>query len=397
MASRITSYLLIVCAAFLLIFGCSKSSSEQPESKEGLAVSSENRVFTESVPGLIITNQVCSSWADLPSEASLVIIGTNHYTKADLDTQLQGFLAQMKRDIKDPYEAEKRIQDAQYSFRNSLIAKFVNETVFLLEAEEQGLTPLADDLAMAWGGVSNVCLRLGLSYEAFVTSFPGGRAALERGIYMNCVTKRLFDLHYASQLAVSEAEVDKLHADLVRLNQESEATNRIYKAEVESFRQKISVEPIEFGDDEEENARLLPEGYSVELFKSKPPSGFEDEEVIPGILRGLSTNQWSSVVELEDSFDLYYVTEIIPRTVQQPTLYTGIRISREKDHGYLVPDKAQLMKDERQRKNMDLIPAECERLSLKFGIVYPQGFVWDDKPKTQDVQAMGLKTKGGAQ
>ena len=75
---------------------------------------------------------------------------------------------------------------------------------------------------------------------------------------------------------------------------------------------------------------------------------------------------------------MYYMTEIEQKSSQAPTLFTGFRVFCDKDGGFVVPEKKKLKEDMRKRRNIEVVTPEFNRLCLRYGVLYPYGFIWRD-------------------
>jgi hypothetical protein len=257
------------------------------------------------------------------------------------------------------------------------IAKFLYVQAFMQEAKERGIKTDEKTLEGEWQVVTNICAKEKISTDQFARrlghqSVESLKAALEK----NVVLSDLFGILFSNRLEVADVEVEKMHAGLVERNEASKATNMIYKAELARFREKIIKENIKFSEDEEENAKLVPTNFTVECFNSAPANSFDDEEAFMAQFRYSALNVWSEPVETEGSFSIFYFTKIESKSLGTPSLYSGFHVSRPKDLGYEVPDKAKLKTDLRQKRNLEIVTPESERLQKKFGVLFPYGFVW---------------------
>ncbi len=346
----------------VLVIGCGRGNSDGME-----AVS--------AVRGVIRTNSSEITYADLNSDAKLVVVGTKFLTKREIEDRIGAFSRKLQRER--PNDAARFLKEGKEKFPAVIIAQFLNEAAFELESDERNIQPTPEYLEQGWNNISNVCRALKKTYKQFCAEFPGGETGLEKTIVQNARNKVLFDVLFTNSLDVSDAEVEKLHADLVRKNADATVTNRALVSEMSLLRQKMIKDRISFGDDDEKNAKLLPHEYSVEVFGERSVKGFEDEELVPGILSAAKKGVWTEPVELESTIEMFLITNVVRRSSDKPTLYSGVRVFREKDLGYLVPEKERLKDDLRRRRNLQIVAPMSEKLQKKFGVIYPYGFPWE--------------------
>ncbi len=355
-------FLVMILAASFFVSGCGKNDS--------------GRAFPVKA-GCIVTNEQTVSWQVLTADAPLVIIGSASFTKGDLVNAISNACMSLRANGQNERQIQKTMRQYRMAIVENAIAKFLYEQAFMQEAKERGVKPNEKTLESEWQAVTNICAKEGISAEQFAhrmghKSVDSLKAALEK----NVVLHDLFGIMFSNRLEVADAEVEKLHAGLMERNNASKATNMIYKAEMARFREKIIKENIKFSENEEENTKLVPTNFTVECFSSAPADSFDDEEAFMAQVRYSALNVWSEPVETEDSFSIFYFTKIESKSVGTPALYSGFHVSRPKDLGYEVPDKAKLKTDLRKKRNLEIVTPESERLQKKFGVLFPYGFVW---------------------
>lgn len=366
-ANKIVLFLALSGVAFLV--GCSDKAASR---------SAVVQPYQAAVPGRFITNEVQNAvLAQLPDDAQLLVVGRRQYTKGQFFAEMTNYFALVRAAAPSAEDAASAIRNSEKAIGPSLIARFVSRSVYAQEADLEGLKPSPEDVAAVAFTVSNECRMAKISFEKYAEFFPGGMPALKSRMAEDAKIQAFFRVAFSNALEVTSNEVETLHADLVKLNEGCKRTNEIYKAEVNAFRQRIVREKLVFTGDEEKDAKVLPKGYVAEVFENAPPSSFEDEETVPALLRVAALGEWQLPIELENTIDLYMITNVIAKTVQTPTLYSGFRVYREKDHGYLVPTKAELYRDIRERRNVAVVGPMTERLTEKFGAVFPYGFIWN--------------------
>ncbi|MCQ2392807.1 MAG: hypothetical protein MJ249_00840 [Kiritimatiellae bacterium] len=362
----------ILTVAILLLFvgiGCGQSNRQKADSAASV------------VPGQILTNATSEAYADLSANALLVAVGGSAYRKADLEAELVLMQALMRANSASAAEGEQQFKESVVSLRRVLFGDWVNRTTFFQEATARRIVPTQEDLAVSSRAITNLCQGLRTDLNGLAQIYPGGRGGLEARVRQEAVNRALFRVLFTNALEVTDAEVDELHARLVKLNGDSAVTNAARKAKLQQLRTQLIAQKVVFSDDEEKNAAKVPEGFTVSVFESSPGTGFEDDEIVPERLRNTKVGDWTDVLELENTYDIYYVSNVVAKTAATPTLYTGVRVAVDRDHGYLVPEKNQLRVDIRRRRNEAVVVPVSDALQRKYGVFYGHGVKWMDNPR----------------
>ena len=76
---------------------------------------------------------------------------------------------------------------------------------------------------------------------------------------------KYFSQTFSNSLEVSQKEVDELSDGLKRLNEECMQSNVLYKSLITDVREFMIRRKITFGDDSEENRKLIPKDFEVEV------------------------------------------------------------------------------------------------------------------------------------
>ena len=333
-------------------------------------------------PGEIITNATDLAYADLAPTEKIVIIGDRSLTKGDLEKEKVSYLNMLKR--VNPSAYEETLKDSCRMALGGLVAKFLYVNAFDLESKRLGISPKEEYLAIGWQSVSNSCLMLKKSYAEFSRNYPGGEQALIAVIERDARIKTFFERQFTNSLDVTDEEVERLHRGLVEGNNEASATNRVYLAQMKDFRKRLLTLDVVFTGEEDLDQKLIPDGFRVEFFQDTPIQGFDDENKVLEVFNSTAKGEWSLVTEMEDTIDIFNYTNVIPKSLRAPALYSGIRIYREKDHGYLLPDKKSLREDIKKRKNIAIVEPFVESLQKKFGVTFPYGFVWAKPPSLKN-------------
>lgn len=306
----------------------------------------------------------------------MVCVGNQCYTKAELDHDIKEVYTLIRRSAPDGATAEKKIAEIAPKIAWDLVSNFMYSSVFGLEAEATGIVPNSEDINMAKMVKQQMAKRLGQEWDAYAAAWPGGADKCERAIFREARNKAYFRKEFSEKLKVTEEEMDRELEALKAANEECEATNRIYKAKVAEYRERLIASPPEFTNDDSENEALVEEGYSVNVFENSPTSYFDDEIEILAALQKLKPGEWSEIFDTDTTFDFYLLKEYHPKNFQSPALYSGVKISYPRDLGYLVPDRNRLRNDLRYIKNRQYVLPKAQELAEKFGVWYPNGMIW---------------------
>ena len=329
--------------------------------------------------GIVVTNDESVSWCDLPDSAPLVIIGNKKITKGALLNSVSNEYYALVTRGEPPREIAKKFDKNKVNLATQHISRFLNQSAFLLRADELGIGIDESMVADQWGAISNVAKSSSISIKKFALGHGHpSLEALDRFIRDNVRIAKVFAVTFTNRLEVTQDEVDKLHAKLVEGNRQAALTNAIYLAELKKLRSQLIEKGVSFGEDDDTNAKKVPRPFKVEWFVNAPGNSFDDEDNVVGKVRYQPLNTWSDPFEDEGECSIYYMTKIEQKSSNAPTLFTGFRVFCEKDHGFLVPDKKKLMQDMRKRRNIEVVTPEFERLCQRYGVVYPYGLIWRD-------------------
>lgn len=338
-------------------------------------------------PGAVVTNQMTKTWRDLKPQSPVVLVGHRALTREMLEQALTNRIEMMLARGGKTNEVQKSFELGKRKVVSEIVAQFLYQGAFLAEAERRGLMPTSAEVAREWLAVSNMILRAKVSQDSFIraSGFHDVKSFDEK-LRENLVMGKLFPVLFGNSLEVKEEEVQKLHRDLEACNRVSAATNKVYLAEMVKLRADLIRRKIRLSEDDEANKKLVPEPYVVEFFNQAPADSFDDEELFTAKMHYHALDVWSDPIEGEDTIDIYYLSKKLVREGTSPTLYTGFRISREKDHGFLVPKVEELRSDLRQRRNIQVVTPVKERLSKEAGVLYPYGFVWQTMFDSENVE-----------
>jgi hypothetical protein len=95
----------------------------------------------------------------------------------------------------------------------------------------------------------------------------------------------------------------------------------------------------------------------------------------------LKLKEWSPVVELEESFDLYQLIAAEHNPDPDRVVYIFFKITAPRDIGWEVPDVAQLKRNIAQSRRTEKQAPWVRELVKKFGVAYPNGVQLFAPPK----------------
>ena len=330
-------------------------------------------------PGFVVTNAESVAWCDLPDSAPLVMIGNRTLTKGDLLNSVSNEYHALIARGEKIREVAKKFEQKKVELASQHVARFLHQAAFLQRADELGVVADESEVAAQWSALSNIAGKSSMDVAKFAMgSGHPSLAAMDTFIRDNIRMSKVFKQTFSNSLDVSQAEVDAMHAKLSEGNRRSASTNALYLAEFKKFRQELIDKKVTFSDDDEANAKKVREPFKVEWFAKAPANSFDDEDGVVGKVRYQQLNTWSEPLEDDETFSIYYMTEIEQKSSEAPTLFTGFRVFREKDHGFMLPDKKKLMNDMRKIRNVQVVTPEFERLCRHFGVLYPNGLIWRD-------------------
>ena len=356
---------MLICAIAMALIGCNRQSD---------VVTPAN--YPPRAQGVLVTNRppVCS-WGKLPSDAVLVEAAGSCYTKQMLEEEMRLAKRAVYKRAPSRKEADQHLKESVNTFVMDKISRFIFLRLYSAEAHALGLRPTADDLSKACLTVSNEAAQAALPYDAYVLRRYGAGEGLQREIRTIAESQALFRTVFSNSLEVTAAEVDKLYAELQEKRAASVASNKVIAARLTAFRAKAIREGFSCPDCAEDEV-MLPGGFHCESFTNAPADSFEGEESVAVELSKLKVGEWSGPIASEDFLSVYQLTAYQASNFQSPALYSGYKVSLERDLGYELPEKEQLFRDIRVFKNRDIVGAKSDELIAKYGYAYPNGEVW---------------------
>ncbi|MEI7901166.1 MAG: hypothetical protein WCK89_13015 [bacterium] len=380
MMSRQFSYASVALFICLSVGGCRKKEAVL---QERLAVR----------PGVFLTNEVSRSYKDLKPDDVLVQVGRRVLTRQDfqelvaekLDLQKKGS-PQLK--VKDLARLEQKVN--QYVFANSLA-----RAALLQEAETRGVEPTQEDLAEAENYVKQLCRQLKVRREEFAKRFAGGETAVAQRIHDEATLKAVLRHEFGELFTVSDADAASLKGELERRRQEAQATNNVVSAVMGQLQARLVSGELKLTDEQAAMQALMPSGVHFAGVVTCRVLDINLPQQSEAIAK-LKPMEWSPVVELEESFDLYQLRSVTPHQDPDLVVYSFVKVSAARDIGWEVPDIAQIKGNIAKRRRTEKQAPWVRDLITKYGVLYPNGVelfkpAEEAQPSTASRPAAGKK------
>ena len=358
--NRIPINVALVALLSVALTSCRKAEAPVPEFASPLTLE----------PGVFKTNDVVRFYKELPPDAALVQVGSRTLTHADFQRLVDEKLAPYQKPgpRQKPTENERRERSAcDYVFAN-----FMARAAMMVEAEARGITPTAADMADAEKYLDTLCRRLRVTRDAFAIRFASGQEAVARRVREEATLKALLRDEFDDALEVSDAQAEAFQAELLRLAAETDATNHVFVARLETLRAHLLSDEITATNNCQSVTNGLPEGV---LFTDEESySGFEiNLQQQHMALDKLTPGEWSEVVPLEDSFDLYGLRAITRDDDPGQTEYTFMTFSIQREDAWEIPEINTLKRDIAKGLRRERQVPWVRDLIRKAGLVYPNG------------------------
>ena len=350
--------LTVYLCAIVLFAGCSRQT---------------NFVLpTCAKPGSVVTNVATKSWVNLPSSYPIVFVGDEFLTKSEVSYVAEHYHRDVAKRVKDPTRFRKIWAGMRQELPWKIVSDFIARASFSQEAKRLGLIPTSHDLAIAESALSNRYSNLSADYADFCRDYPR-KGQLKAIIQQEAVSKLAFDVLFSNSLVVTEHEIDNTLSELKRLQDQSIATNHYLMRTAEAF--SVLYNQNHLGDF---SFKERPMNFRAEAFEDAPANSFEDEEAFHRVTMSLPRGHMSVPCLTDSTIEMYVITNVSEKVMGRPRLYSGIKIVTKKDLGYEVPKRTRLAAHLRELRNLEIVQPKLQELSRKAGILFPQGFIWDD-------------------
>ena len=352
------------------------------------------------VPGQIVTNETTVCYSELKDSAILIALGDKRLTKGEMEWRRNEFKTlALKYDESGGKDFNKRWEENLDPISWRIASDFLLRNSFASEARARGVAASEADNKAAEGAVAVKLKALGVTRDDYAKSYYGGEGALRRKIADDALAKAVFPVLFGDRLNVTKEEVEKIQADLEKFNKDAAKTNALLLARMEKLRDELQkgrydLVAQESADEEVKVAHPLPSGFKFEELAGITTEGLPDAELVPEAVKATETGMWTKPVELEDTIDVYLITNYVRKSGRMPSTYSGYRVYAEKNLGYVVPDKSKLYSDLRNRRNMEIVLPMGEKLMQKLGVVYPYGLVWESAYKDRRKEKTPAKANG---
>lgn len=337
-------------------------------------------------PGVYQTNDVVRFYKTLPPDGVLVQVGSRKLTNAEFQSLVDERLGPNRK--YGPRQDTKQTERMELEAMKYVFANYMTRAAMLEEAELRGIKPSADDLKDAEQYIHAVCLRLRIKREDYGVNFAGGPGALERRVRDEATLKALMRAEFGKAFEVSDREAASLKNELERLRAETETTNRIFAARLETLRARLASGEVKVSDDDAKTLKGgLPEGVEYNGVESRAAFEINHPRQLAALSR-LKPGEVSEAVELEDTFDLYRLLAVKTAAEDEQTEYTFISFSVPREAGWEIPGIEQLKRDISLRKRREKQVPWARELIRKAGVLYPNGVqLFGDPSKAKDPRA----------
>lgn len=342
-------------------------------------------------PGVYQTNNVVRSYLDLTPEGVLVQVGSHTLTRKEFELRSSERIALDKKMTSAPKkEQESRIEQAA---RHFVFKNFMARAAMLDEAASRGIQPLESDIAGAWKYVDEVCKRLRMDRATYGTRFYDNDEALICRIREEATLQALLRSQFGDMFIVSDEDALKLKTTIEELQTATVATNASFLSRLEQTRNRLVAGEIVLSKDAAERHPELPEDVQYNGVVSSQVM-FLDSPEISRVMAKLKIGEWSPVVQLDESFEIYQLLEINSNLDPDLTTYRFKKVSAPRDMGWEIPEIEQIKRDlSRKRRNEKQTPWGLA-LITKAGVLYPNGvqlFGQAQKPAAQTAPGALMK------
>ena len=376
----------------LFCVGCNPDSSAKTESGIRPILPADVKV----VPGAMVSATNDILFAEIPDASVIVAVGDRFLTKREMVRSVDLLRQMVRVQSQTLSKFEKNWRSMQSQAWWDVVSMFIYQSALVLEAESLGVKPTEGEIEAFRDQFEKTAKTLNVSLKEYIKKWTDGDKAFEKEVFRYALVKAYFDQYLAPKTKVTDEEFEKLKKELAECNLASQKTNAILMAKIRDYRARATFDDLKkLTGEEDEDTKILPEGFKCEIFDNLARTALPDGEEVPLVLRETPLNTFTEPIELEDTIDIYYMTNAVKQT-GVPTLYSGYRIYVPKDLGYVIPDDARLMSDMRYRKNQEVVMPEIERLRLKFGTVLPYGECWSNACITVNKSDLKFNQKGKA-
>lgn len=321
-------------------------------------------------PGVYQTNDVVRSYRDLAPEGVLVQVGARKLTRCGFETAVGEWRVMYQKT--GPRLSEQDERQFELEAFNFVFANFMARAAMLMEAEARGIKPTETDLKDAEKYIDQLCGRLRVKRAVFAKRFPGGEADVDRRMKEEATLKALLRAEFGPLFDVTDADALALKSELERRRDQAEATNKVARAVLNHVREQVVSGALKLADNPAVVQAAMPAGVTFEGVVSCRAFDFDAPQSRQA-LAALKPDEWSPVIELDESYELYQLRSVAANEDKDLMVYTFAKITIPRELAWYVPDINQLKKDiANNRRKMKQAPWVRD-LITKAGVLYPNG------------------------
>ena len=343
-------------------------------------------------PGVHQTNAVTRSYRDLQMDDVLVQVGRRTLTRIDFDERVSEWIDLQKSNVSQPLEPA-TLNRLEQSGRNYVFRNYMARAAMLEEAQARGVEPTENDLKDAGTMINQISRRLRLKRADFAKRFAGGEAAVTQRIRDEATLQAVIRDEFGSLFETTDNQAAALKAELERLRDEAVATNIFFSACLEQVRERLISREWAVPSDPAAVQAELPQGVTFGGIVSSQAFNFDFSQAREAIEK-LQPGEWSPVIALDETFDLYQLQGIEPDADKDLVVYTFSKFSAPRDIGWEVPDIEQLKKNIARERRTEKQAPWVRDLITKAGVLYPNGvqlFGQAEKPAAQTASGVLIK------
>jgi hypothetical protein len=343
-------------------------------------------------PGAHQTNNVVRFYKDLPPDGLLVQVGRRTLTRSDFDERVSEWIDLQKSNVSQPLEPA-TLNRLEQSGRNYVFRNYMARAAMLEEAQARGVEPTENDLKDAGTMINQISRRLRLKRADFAKRFAGGEAAVTQRIRDEATLQAVIRDEFGSLFETTDKQAAALKAELERLRDEAVATNQFFSACLEQVRERLVSGALAVTNAPAAVQAGLPREVTFVGIVNCQAFNFDFPQARAAIEK-LQPGEWSPVIALDETFDLYQLQGIEPDADKDLVVYTFSKFSAPRDIGWEVPDIEQLKKNIARERRTEKQAPWVRDLITKAGVLYPNGvqlFGQAQKPAAQTAPGVVMK------
>jgi ribosomal protein L10 len=333
------------------------------------------------VPGSVVTNPVVRGYWELKDTDVLVQVGRQALTKAALEASVQESM--------DLYEASSRGRSARaipqmsnpefqrQKLRAPLFSRYIVQTALAQEAVAQRVEPTEEDLKKADVTVNRLCKSMSMSRDDYAARLPGGKAELEQRMKDHANTMALKRKQFGDNaFAVSDEDAMRLREALKEVQAKALASNQVVRAAMESAKKILetckNVAQATTSNAVAEIQAKLPEGVTFHGLVMARKDDLDGDEAAMELGR-LMPGVWSSVVQMGERFELYYLHKVDLSQGADNVTYMFACATAPCAEEWPLPELSSIKGDIMRRKIREKNDPWIQEVLKKQGVLFPNG------------------------